>query len=408
MTVLARLVGFGRVFVFTWAVGYNTVGDIYQAVNTIPNVVFEIVAGGALASVVVPLLAGAAGRGDRATVDRSASALLTWTVAVLTPLAIVLALTAGPIVEALRPDTASAADLALGRLLLVLFAPQLVLYGIGIVLTGVLQAHRRFLWPAVAPLLSSATVIGCYLAYAAVGGAADPAELSTTAATVLAVGTTLGVAVLSLCLLVPLRGTPVRLRPAFGFPPDASAQARRLVGSGVAAVAGQQVALVVVLKLASDARGGSLVAYTVAQTLFLLPWAVLAVPVATSAFPRLVAAFDTGDLPAYRSTLRTAAHTVIALSACAAAVLVACAGPLATVVTSVGEAGVDATGPVARAIALFAPGLLGYGLLALLARALYAAGAAWPTALATLGGWSVVVAADLTLAAVLPLADRVP
>ncbi len=408
VTVVARLVGFGRIFVFTWAVGYNAVGDIYQAVNTIPNIVFEIVAGGALASVVVPLLAAAVDRGDRTTVDRSASALLTWTLAILTPLAVLVALAAGPIVEALRPDTASPADLALGRMLLVLFAPQLVLYGVGIVLTGVLQAHRRFAWPAVAPLLSSVTVIACYLLYAAVGGAADPAALSTTAAVVLAVGTTLGVAVLSLCLLVPLRATAVRLRPTFGFPPGGSAQARRLVGSGVVAVLGQQIALVVVLKLASDGRDGSLVAYTVAQTLFLLPWAVLAVPVATSAFPRLAAAFDTGDLPTYRATLRTATHTVLTVSAWAAAVLVGTSVPVAVVVTSVGQAGGEATDAVGQAMALFAPGLLGYGLLALLARALYAAGATWSAAVVTLGGWSVVVVADLTLATVLPVADRVP
>ena len=66
--------------VFTWTVGAGTgLGDIYQAANTVPNIVFEIVAGGALASLVVPLLAGA-GRGA-ATGPRSpatASALLTW------------------------------------------------------------------------------------------------------------------------------------------------------------------------------------------------------------------------------------------------------------------------------------------------------------------------------------------
>ena len=50
------------------------------------------------------------------------------------------------------------------------FAPQLPLYGIGIVLTGVLQAHRRFAWPVIAPLLSSLTVIAVYLAFAAAEG----------------------------------------------------------------------------------------------------------------------------------------------------------------------------------------------------------------------------------------------
>ena len=60
------------------------------------------------------------------------------------------------------------------------FAPQLPLYGLGIVLTGVLQAHHRFAWPVIAPLLSSVTVIGAYLSYApgrrrpAAAGRAEP------------------------------------------------------------------------------------------------------------------------------------------------------------------------------------------------------------------------------------------
>ena len=54
--------------------------------------------------------------------------------------------------------------------MLQVFAPQVVLYGIGIVLTGILQAHRRFGAPAVAPLLSSLVVIGAYVAFAVVAG----------------------------------------------------------------------------------------------------------------------------------------------------------------------------------------------------------------------------------------------
>lgn len=58
LTVVARIAGFGRTFVFLHTVGHGPLGDIYNAANTIPNIVFELVAGGALASLVVPLLAG--------------------------------------------------------------------------------------------------------------------------------------------------------------------------------------------------------------------------------------------------------------------------------------------------------------------------------------------------------------
>ena len=66
----------------------------------------------------------------------------------------------------LRPD-----EQAVAARMLRIFAPQLPLYGIGIVLTGVLQAHHRFAWPVIAPLLSSVTVMGAYLSYALVDGA---------------------------------------------------------------------------------------------------------------------------------------------------------------------------------------------------------------------------------------------
>ena len=68
-----------------------------------------------------------------------------------------------------------------------------------------LQAHRRFAAPALAPLLSSVVVAGAYLTFAAIGGSRTVEGLSTRAELVLSVGTTLGVAALSLCLVVPVR-----------------------------------------------------------------------------------------------------------------------------------------------------------------------------------------------------------
>src|SRR3954454_1817698 len=89
ITVIARLVGFARIVVFAQSVGPATcLGNAYFTANTVPNIVFEIVAGGALASLVVPVLAGPAERGARDETARIVGALLTWTVLILTPLAI--------------------------------------------------------------------------------------------------------------------------------------------------------------------------------------------------------------------------------------------------------------------------------------------------------------------------------
>ena len=77
------VVGFARGIVFVRAVGATDVGDTYTRANTVPNIVFETVAGGALASSVVPVLAGPADDGDREQTLRTTAALLTWTVVLL-------------------------------------------------------------------------------------------------------------------------------------------------------------------------------------------------------------------------------------------------------------------------------------------------------------------------------------
>src|SRR5438874_1383044 len=94
VTVAARAMGFVRVVVFARTVGPSCLGDTYFTANTIPNILFDVVAGGALSSIAVPLLAGAVDRGDGDTADRTASALLTWTLLLLVPVTLAgLALT---------------------------------------------------------------------------------------------------------------------------------------------------------------------------------------------------------------------------------------------------------------------------------------------------------------------------
>ncbi len=406
LTVLARLAGFGRTLVFTNAVGAGSTGDVYLAANTVPNIVFEVVAGGALASLVVPMLAGGIATGDREQVRRTASALLGWTLLLLLPLAALVALLAEPIARLLLgggPD----AEVDLAARFLLVFAPQVVLYGIGIVLTGVLQAHRRFAGPAIAPLLSSVVVAAAYALFALMGGARDAADLSTPAELVLGVGTTLGVAALALSLLLPLRRLRLGLRPSLRFPVGAAPRVRRLAVAGVLTLAGQQLVAAVAIRLANDgAPDGTQVAYTAGLTLFLVPWAAVAVPLATSAYPLLAERADSGDEAGFRRALAPVTVLVVVATLGASAVLAAVAGPMARVFLLGGSA--DDVAALRDTILAFAPGLAGYGLVAVLTRALYARGL-WkaPTG-CVLGGWLLAVAADVVLAAALPPADRAP
>ncbi|MGH3544413.1 MAG: murein biosynthesis integral membrane protein MurJ, partial [Mycobacteriales bacterium] len=333
--------------------------------------------------------------------------LLTWTVVVMAPLSVVVALCARPIVSAMLGPGAGAVELDVATRMLWVFAPQLVLYGVGIVFTGILQAHHRFAWPALAPLLSSVTVIAAYLGFAAIAGAgADLVGLNRSAELVLSVGTTAGVAVLSLCLLIPLRRLGLTVRPTLRFPLGIARRAAALLGGGIAAVAAQQLTLLVVLRLAQQPVGAT-VTYGLAQTVFFVPWAVLAVPVAMSAFPRLSAAYARRDTARFNRTLASGTAAVILLCAWAAAVLAAGAPGAATMISAV-AAGRDSTAEITGALIGFAPGLVGFGLLALLARALYAAEISAATAAVTVSGWGVVIAADIALVRAVPVADRVP
>jgi putative peptidoglycan lipid II flippase len=404
LTLLARLAGFGRTLVFTNTVGADSTGDIYLAANNVPNIVFEVVAGGALASLVVPMLAGGIVAGDQDRVRRTASALLGWTLLVLTPLAVLVAVLAEPIARLLLGGD-DEAEVALAARFLLVFAPQVVLYGIGIVLTGVLQAHRRFAGPALAPLLSSLVVAGAYLVFAGIGGNREAADLSTPAELVLGVGTTLGVVALTLSLLAPMRGLRLGLRPTLRFPVGAAPRVWRLAVAGVLTLAGQQLVAAVAIRLANDgAPDGTQVVYAAGLTLFLVPWAALAVPLATSAYPGLAERAEDGDEAGYARSLAPVAVLVVAASALAAAVLVAVAGPMARVFLGTGS---DASVHALRDTTLaFAPGLIGYGLVALLTRALYARGLWKAPTVCVVGGWLLAVVADIVLAAALPPADR--
>jgi putative peptidoglycan lipid II flippase len=402
LTVASRLAGFGRTFVFTAVVGEKSdLGDIYLVANTVPNVIFEIVAGGALASLVVPLLAGAVAAGDRARVSATTGALLTWTLTLLVPLAVAVALLAHPIVSVLA-DGRPAEQVAAGARMLRVFAPQLPLYGIGIVLTGVLQAHRRFAWPVIAPLLSSVTVIVVYLTFAGTEGVrVTIAQAGRGGELILSVGTTLGVVVLSLSLLIPLRRLRLRPRPGYAFTDDVRQKVGGLALAGAVTVTAQQVALLVVLTRLTGGPDGTVVVFNVAQTMFLLPWAVLAVPLAVAAYPTLSAAHTGGDEETYRRTLAPTTRSVLLFSCLGAAALIGTAEPVAQFFWP----GTDMTS--AAAIAAFGPGLLGYGLFAVLTRALYARGGSRAAMGATAAGWLVVPVAAVVLSAALPVGYRV-
>ncbi|MEP6852373.1 MAG: lipid II flippase MurJ [bacterium] len=399
------MAGFARTAAFGRGVGSGCVGDVYQTANYVPNIVFDIVAGGMLSALVVPVLAPVLAAGDRARADRLISALLCWAVVVLVPVALLVALAAGPVINLLLgAQTDCPGAHALGTRMLVVFAPQVVFYGVGVILGAVLSAGERFAWPALAPLLSSIVVVVVYVAYwNQVGSGRDVLGLPSSAEYLLSVGTTAGVVVLTLCLAPAVRRTGARLRPTLRFPIGVARTVRIAAVAGAATLAAQEISSAVMIRLANSGTArGTLVAVTLAQTVFLLPWAVLSLPVATAAFPRLAAHWTGGRTGEFRSAAGTATGAVLVAATAGTALLVAVAEP----------AGIVLLGPGAAALAAFAPatvgfaiGLLGWSLVAVLARVSYAAGHVRAAATAQVAGQLTVIAVDVVLSLSLP-ADR--
>ena len=172
VTVVARIIGFLRFAVLARTVGTSCLGDVYASANAVPNVVYELVIGGALAAVVVPLVAGRNAGGDPEQVRQTVAALHGWVLTLLIPVTVLGYLLSGVIVDLfLGSGCDSAKASSTGVAMLWVFLLQIPVYGVTVVAQGALQGHRRFLAPAIAPAISSLVVIGGYLLYAQLAGA---------------------------------------------------------------------------------------------------------------------------------------------------------------------------------------------------------------------------------------------
>lgn len=404
ITLLARTVGLVRVGVFAEAVRAGGVGEIYQAVNALPNVLVEVSAGGILAAVAIPLIAGHLGAGDPARAHSLANTLLTYTLAVLVPAAGLLALAAPWLALALIDDFDPRAH-GVATTMIRAFALQVPLYGLGIVLTGLLHAHQRFVAAALAPLLSSCVVIGVYLTYGAlVGGSTAPTAVSDAAVSLLAWGTTAGVVALSVPLVVPALRTGWRPGIEWRLPSADTAAVRRLAGAGLLVVGSQQGALVGAIWLAGrSVDRGVLPVWQYAQTVMLLPYAVLAVPIATATFPALAVASGSGG-PDPR-TLARSLRSALLVSGLGASVMLATARPVGALFTlldsrrGAGASAEESLAALPATLILLAPALIGWSVIALLLRALYVHGPALPAAAAVAVGWGVALTPVVTTGA---------
>ena len=402
-TLASRLLGFLRWVVQAATVGSGAMAGAYSSANQIPNVFYEVVVGGALAGTVVPLLAGAIAHGQREKVRETASGLLGLTLAVLLPLAVLMALFAEPLAQLLvTSDTRMGADKAaivywggshqLVVAFLRMFALQIPLYGLGVVLTGVLQAYNRFTWPALAPIFSSLVVMLTYGIYGALIDAGHYAQAVLT----LGWGTTAGVAALSLPLLWPVHRLGLGLRARLRLPAGTFTQLRSLAGAGIAALIAQQISVLTVVAVARRyGSAGTIAIYQYTQAIYVLPYAVLAVPLATVVYPQLAARLAAKHVSRETKDLIANSTALVTLAACVGSGALMLGAPLAQQVFGL----ITAVDYMGAALVAFAPGLVGYALIYQLTRVLYVLDAARSAALATCLGWLVVAGASWVFSA---------
>lgn len=378
LTLLSRVLGLVRTLVFAQTVGSDCLGTVYVTAYQVPNLLSELVLAGALTNAMVPVLARSAERAfedpdARERVSRVSSAMLTWTVLILVPITVGVVAAAGPIATLLNPVNTSshcARSVMVSATggMLEIFAPQVLLWGLSVVIFGMLQAYRRFTGPALAPIVASLVLIAAYLVFVPLNGGAALSGRPSPAVLVLSVGTTLSVAALVVVGLVPMRRLGLRLRPTLKFPTGMAGRVGGLALVGVLEFIAQDIAAVVIIVLANGhGDTGALVVFNYASLVFNAVTAVLTFSITTSAFP-VMSARD-GD--EFDQTCAGSTRAVLLMSWLGTAVMAAVAVPVAHVlVHSSGQ-----TTELIEGFAAFAPGIAGTAVIINLSRVMFALGA---------------------------------
>jgi putative peptidoglycan lipid II flippase len=378
-TAVSRITGFVRVIVVAATMGTTFLANTYQTANSAPNVLFELVAAGVLTSVFVPTFVSYLVKGEHTEGWEAADALTSVALVGLTLLAVVAALAAPVVMRLLtigvEEPLVRTHEIALGAGFLRLFAPQVIFYGVGMIMTAALHAHRRFAMAAIAPIFNNVVVIAVYLTYAAMRGGGPPSitGVSTAQEWVLGAGTTLGVVAMTVCLIPQLVRLGWHFRFRFDLSHPAVRKGARLGVWALSYAGGYQAGLIVVLVLANRVQGG-VAAYQWAYTFFYLPHALFAVPIFNVLFPAMSEHVARGEESMLAARLRDGLKMLAFILLPTAAILLATSGPLARVTLQYGVMTGTGAALVARVIACFSIGLPGYSTFLVLTRGYYAMG----------------------------------
>lgn len=378
-TALSRLTGFLRVSAMAFALGVaeTRLADTYNVANNTPNIIYELVIGGILSSVFVPVFVEQMTDRTEEEAWHVARAVLTVTL-VLLGAVMVIGIVAAPWIVRLYTFRVEAeaqqAAQDLATLFLRFFMPQIVLYGVGAAATGLLNAHRRFAVPMFAPILNNLVVIASFLLFAALytGDAPpSPQNISFGLKMVLAIGTTGGVVAMTLALWPSLRRIGFRWRWSLDFRHPAIRKLIRLSGWAVGYVVVNQIGLLIVIVLAAGVRGGY-AAYQSAFIFFQLPHAIFAVSIMTALLPSLSQLWVRGDRAGFRRIIARGIRASAFIVVPAAAGYLVLARPIVRLLLEHGVTTAQSTDLLAGILTFFALGLFPFSAFMLFLRGFYA------------------------------------
>jgi len=371
-TGLSRLTGFARTAVLAWVLGATALAEAYNLANNTPNLLYDLVLGGVLSATLVPVVVESMDRDDQDGIDAIATV-----VGVILVLATLLTVVAAPLVIRLynltAPSGQASEQARLAVPLLMLFAPQILFYGLTTLFTALLNARRAFAAAAFAPVLNNVVVICVFLALPRL------ADTDLTFASVLddrwlmvliGAGTTAGIVAMTLVLLPALRHNHIALHWRFAPRDPAVRRILRLSGWTFAYVLVNLAGYGIVQVLANGVGGVTIYAY--AWMFFQLPYGLWTVSVMTTHLPELAHDWTSGAVDAFRARLDSGLRLVMVVVLPASAGLILLSSPIVGAVFEHGQFTEAAADTTANTVTAFLFGLPGFSLLLYTFRCFYA------------------------------------
>jgi putative peptidoglycan lipid II flippase len=375
-TVLSRVTGLLRIAAIAAALGVveNRLADTYNLANTAPNIIYELVLGGVLTSVFVPVFVELLEKEGRERAWEVASAIINLSLVVLVGMT-TIGILAAPLIAkfygARLEGAGVARQLEVLTFLLRLFIPQIIFYGLAALTAGLLNAHKRFGAPMYTPVLNNLAVIAVFISFhQAYGGIHDLADVTTTQLLVIGLGTTAGVALMAVAQLPFLRGLG-RYRLSFDAGHPALRKLARLSVYVVGYVVANQIGYLVVQWLAYREQGGYS-AYINAFTFFMLPHGLFAVSVITALLPGMSQHAVNERWDDFRERLSTGVRSTIFLVLPAAVGYFVLGDEIIRFLLQRGVMTSASTELVADVLRFFVIGLVPFSIFQLFLRAFYA------------------------------------